>query len=138
MLSDRSPLLSFVFTNKLMRTSYMYHVKILSLLEAGSLNEGQWTIKGKVSLLIPDSPIEEDNDYGQFVGHESSDYLDSETIYGNRHVNMNTQIEEESDNSQVLGTIIAAILIIAISIMVNESSDAESFIQWVSSKFIWR
>ena len=101
----------------------------LSTLSSGGV------IEGHVSLIANCDAVNEvdDDDYGQFVGHHSDEFLAREEIEVN---NNNVKIEGTNDDSseaQVFNTLLAAVSIIIISLLVNQSEEIQNFVKgWLS------
>ena len=80
-----------------------------------------------MSLIGGHDSGESDDDYGQFVGHYSDEYLTRDEVDINRNVKIEGVDDSDSDK-QILNTILAAVSIIVVSLLINQSDEIRNFV----------
>ena len=91
-------------------------------------------IEGHVSLINDyDVADESDDDYGQFVGHHSDEFLAREELDVNSNSNSNViegcHHEDGNSQAQILNTVMAAVSIIILSFIINQSEEIQNFLK---------
>ena len=101
------------------------------------LLHSEGVIEGHVSLInnygVTDA--ESDDGYGQFVGHHSDEFLTREEFDVDSKVEMEGLLKEDSP-AQILNTVLAAVSIIILSLLINNSEEIQKFMRkkewWLS------